>query len=231
MRIEHLDATDSLHLKVTGVYEPRETALVHRLLKPGMTFVDVGAHIGYYTTMAAELVGPTGRVYAFEPNPATAELLRKNTMRYGDVVHIVQAAASDKNGRGKLYLSRNNSGDHRSYARPGRESVDVDVVTLDAVLEGVVVDFIKMDAQGVEYDILRGAEATLRRSPRVDGLVEFRPRSMRPGVKPRMLIEQLHRMGFVLHTFRDAKLVPIGSDPRKWRRFHKNLFIRKRGGK
>lgn len=231
MTIQHLDKTDKfmMRLRKSGGYERHEFALVRKLLKPGQVFVDVGAHIGYYTTLAAELVGPTGRVYAFEPNPLNAKLLRKNTAKFGDVVRIVRAAASDHVGSGRLYLNHGNSGDHRLYECPGRKSIEVDVVTLDSVLDGVNVDFIKIDAQGVEPEILRGAEQTLMRSENMSGIVEYLPkRLVRRGVKRGQLLRQLHQMGFEIYTFRDQKLELITEDVGR-EVLYKNLFIKKRG--
>ena len=76
MTIQYLDRLDSLNLKVDGLYERFETDFVRRTLKPGQTFVDVGAHIGYYAALAAELVGPAGAVHAFEPCPELVKLRR-----------------------------------------------------------------------------------------------------------------------------------------------------------
>lgn len=61
-----------------GAYEPTETQLFELVLRPGMRFVDVGAHVGYYTTLGAKLVGSEGEVVAIEPAPANNALLRKN---------------------------------------------------------------------------------------------------------------------------------------------------------
>ncbi len=74
-----LDKLDTLELATREIYEPLETQLLLKRLKPGQTFVDIGANIGYYTLLAARQVGPAGRVYAFEPDEENFKLLQKNT--------------------------------------------------------------------------------------------------------------------------------------------------------
>jgi predicted methyltransferase len=59
-------------------YEPAITRLFQETLQPGMVVIDIGAHVGYYTLLAAKLVGPTGKIYAFEPEPGNNEALNKN---------------------------------------------------------------------------------------------------------------------------------------------------------
>src|SRR5690606_15185214 len=79
-------------------YEPHVTAEVRRLLQPGMTFVDVGANIGYFALLAASLVGAQGKVIAFEPNLENCELLRRSIAANGfdDFVHVHPYAVAEK---------------------------------------------------------------------------------------------------------------------------------------
>src|SRR6185436_6225769 len=82
---------------LVGIYEPQETWLVSRLLRPGMTAVDVGANWGYFTLLCAHLVGATGRVLSLEPDPRVFELLQEN-LALNDLPHVtplpLAAAAS-----------------------------------------------------------------------------------------------------------------------------------------
>src|SRR5207244_3754027 len=73
-----LDPIDTLGLSVRDVWEPLETKVVQNEVRRGSVVLDIGAHIGYYTLLMARLVGPQGRVFAFEPNPANYDLLRRN---------------------------------------------------------------------------------------------------------------------------------------------------------
>lgn len=221
MTIRYIDKTDKFMLGLYSeyVYERQEISLVRKLLKPGQVFVDVGAHIGYYTTLAAELVGPKGHVYAFEPNPRNANFLRKNTMQFGETIHIIEAAVSNYIGCGQLYLNPEHSGDHRIYESSGRESIDIDVMTLDSALEGVAIDFIKIDTQGAEKEVLMGAEKVIQGSSVMCGIVEFiRKRSG--------LIERLIHLGFDVFTFKEKNLVRLTGDVGN-KKIYKNLFIKK----
>src|SRR5262245_18954658 len=86
-------------------YEAETGEAVEQLLQPGMTVVDLGAHIGYFTLMSARLVGPNGRVYAFEPSPSSFLMLRKNISAngYDDRVSAVAEAVADAPGRARLH--------------------------------------------------------------------------------------------------------------------------------
>lgn len=180
--IINIDPQDSLHLRGgDGLYERFETSLVKRYLKPGGIFVDVGAHIGYYSVLAASIVGPGGGVYAYEPNPVNVALLRSNTERFEGIVRIRDCAVSDSPGRAKLYVSTINSGDHQLFQSAGREAVNVDVVSLDTdpALSSLQVNFLKIDVQGLEVSVLRGARETIARSPHLIGIVEYSPAHLR----------------------------------------------------
>lgn len=176
-QVTYLDEKDSLHLKKDGLYERFETTFVKRQLRAGQTFVDAGAHIGYYSALAASIVGPGGLVLAFEPDPTNLGLLRQNTERFGEIVQPREMALADKAGRATLYLSPENSGDNRLYRTAGWRDLEVDVTTIDErpELDGRAVDFLKMDIQGLELKALMGAKETIARSPRLVGIVEYWP--------------------------------------------------------
>lgn len=96
---------DPLSLRLSfllGQYEPETTSLLKGLFRPGCTFIDVGAHVGYYARLAAERVGASGRVIAIEPNPATFSLLSRNMASLTNST-LIEAAASDQEGIAVLY--------------------------------------------------------------------------------------------------------------------------------
>lgn len=142
-------------------YEP-ELAGLEKLLSPGKTFVDVGANFGIYTVVASKLVGSSGRVIAFEPAAHTCNVLRRNiALNSFKNVLTVSAAVSNKPGIGWLYYGtdpvRNSLGKDPCCEAGGEE---VAVVSLDNALReaGVEhVDVIKIDAEGAEELVLRGA--------------------------------------------------------------------------
>jgi len=164
-----------------GRYEEKTTQLVQRLIKPGMVVVDVGAHVGYYTLLAARAVGPFGKVYAFEPEPHNHALLLKNIElnRYGNIV-VEEKAVSCRNGRSTLYLTALDSGRHslHLHSSQGRGHIPVATMTLDGFFESEGwprVDLIKIDVEGSEKDVLDGMERLFQKSNALTMILEFNP--------------------------------------------------------
>jgi FkbM family methyltransferase len=153
--------------------------LVKQLLSPGDTFVDGGANVGLFSLVAAAQVGPSGKVIAYEPAPATAQLLRDNIRlsRY-DFVDIREEALSDEAGQASFVVFSGDaaglSGFSPSHANAGTQ-VTVPTVRLDDSLpDAAKVRVMKLDLEGAEYKALRGAERLLREvSP--DILLELEP--------------------------------------------------------
>ena len=163
-----------------GGFEPAERAFVGRFLRTGMTALDIGAHPGLYTLLASKRVGPSGRVYAFEPSPRERRALRWNLglNRCKNVV-IEEMALGNVEDEGNLYVvdgHETGCNSLRPPAVPGPTwGVPVRIGTLDQWLETKrvkTVDFIKMDVEGGELSALRGAERLLDRRPRPVILVE-----------------------------------------------------------
>lgn len=165
----------------TGIWDRPETAYLNRLLKPGMTAVDVGAHIGYFTVLFASKVGPSGQVLAFEPEPYNFKLLRKNVRQnHFKNVRAFNCALGSKTGRARLFLSPyENYGDHCLFER---ESTRVSIPIKTAVFDEIAlrcgirrIDVVKMDVQGYERQVLSGMSRLLAASPQVTVLTEFWP--------------------------------------------------------
>jgi FkbM family methyltransferase len=166
-------------IRARGTWEPELGEQLRRILRPGMTAVDVGGNIGYVALLMAELVGPRGSVYAVEPDPHNAEVLRRNAARTrGAPIKVVEAAAWSEPGRLKLGLHASNTGDHRIAGdETGRETVTVKAVRLDDVLP-TKIDLLLMDTQASEHVALQGARGLLERSRPVT-FVEFWPQGLR----------------------------------------------------
>ena len=196
-----LDTHDSLDLLGQERWEPLATSLVERYVGEGDTVVDVGAHIGYYTLLFAKLVGPAGRVLAFEPYPATHLLLQRNVGENGYANVVIQRqAVADVPGRMALHVSGADWG-HHLYG-PGNQTLEVDVVKLDdAIPPDAAVDFLKIDVEGAEAQVLRGMSELLRRSPRMKMLTEFWPAGLwRSGTDPGDYLRMLVANGFSLNN-------------------------------
>jgi FkbM family methyltransferase len=194
-----------------GVWEADVMKLLASKLRPGSVFVDVGAHVGFHTVLAAQLVGPTGKVFALEPAPWALELLRANLWRSGVDVDVLPVAASDTAGRVRLVLDAG----HRSGAHlsDSPEGVEVDAVPLDAALPGIVVDVLKLDVEGAEPLVLRGARAMLERSPRLLAVVEFRNEVHLSGESPAEVLAFYSSLGFEPCLLRrNGELVPASAD-------------------
>jgi len=229
-RLVRLDRLDSLNLAKSGIYEKFETSYVRKSVKPGMTFIDVGAHIGYYSTMAAALVKQTGTVHAFEPMPDNLAALRENAAQYRGTIHVHPVALSDACGRATLTLNPKNTGDNRLSPVEGWPMIEVETTTLDEALPDTVADFIKIDAQGSETAILRGAKALIERSPNLTGIIEYAPFLLGyAGSSGMELIALLRNYGFSVGMNKGSRIVPAKGEllPPHKRRFI-NIFIRRR---
>jgi FkbM family methyltransferase len=180
-----------------GLFEPEETSLVQEILRPGDVFVDVGAHVGWFATLAARRVGPAGRVLACEPYPPNAARLRQNLARNQcENVQIVGAAVGSVAGTLNL-AAGGDSGSVTALDWAQDDRISVPVLTLDDVTEGQEnIALIKVDVEGWEPHVLRGACSTLSRTQRV--LIEInRPALSKAGSSQDELVSLLRQSGFV----------------------------------
>jgi FkbM family methyltransferase len=191
-----------------GTYERREVEFLRRTLAPGSGFVDVGAHIGYFTTLAASLVGSGGRVIALEPTPQSAATLRQNVEAnaIAGAVTVIEAAASSEPGRANLNVS-DNSGMRNTLEEGTLEdsttSIEVDVTTVDAAVAAAgspSIDVIKMDVEGHERSVISGASVTLRDNPAVSVMFEVSGGSESRNTVSAGTISCLADLGFSFRT-------------------------------
>ncbi len=176
----------------------KERAIWRDFVKPGMTIVDIGANIGIYTQYLAAIAGRNGSVYAFEPSKVNCARLRGNVQSHHNVT-IVEAAVGERSGTAGLYLSDKTNVDHRMYdSGDGREKVNVALVKLDEYFPvGTRVDFIKIDVQGHEYSVLKGATRLFGDNPQIACLLEFWPFGLaKAGVKPADVLRFITGLGF-----------------------------------
>jgi FkbM family methyltransferase len=193
-----------------GEWEETETRLFSSFVKRGMTVVDVGANIGYYTLLAARLVGEEGKVFAFEPSPDNFALLKQNVEEngYKNVV-LIPKAVSDKTATARLLIDRASSGGHSLSAfRDSADFVEVETVSLDEYFDSRPerIDVLKIDAEGAEMAILNGMHRLLERNPDVTLLTEFFPRAIRAfGYPPEEYVRRLGAYGFEIYPIEEDR--------------------------
>jgi FkbM family methyltransferase len=201
----------------------KETAFLFGWLRPGMTAIDIGANLGVYSLPIARLVGPDGQVFAYEPATKTRRLLAISKAKNGvDNLHIIAAALSDGEREGHLVLEALSELNTLGGSGPGER---VRITSLDAEEKARnwgTIDFIKIDAEGEEERILKGATSFFaKRSP----LVMF---EVKAGDKwNENLSEAFVAMGFGLYRLLPGApvLVPVAEEPRDT--YELNLFAAK----
>jgi FkbM family methyltransferase len=162
------------HVFFFATYEPDVTALFRRVVKPGMTVLDVGANAGYFSLVAGDL---GASVHAFEPNPAIARMLRRSVALGNGDITVVDAACSDHRGELPLHLSEEGNTAISSLVREAgglsERNVVVPVVTLDDYIAGAQIspELVKIDAERHELEVIRGADRMLSEA-RPDLVVE-----------------------------------------------------------
>lgn len=225
---------------ITGNYEKETVKLAQQLVRPGMTVLDIGAHVGYYTRLFSKLVGDAGRVIAFEPHPLTFNVLCNNVRALRNVIPV-QVAVADQEGSATLFdfltgasesslrYDEHIRGWCRSHLsgrdRSPRVLRDFPVATyavrttmVDSYLAEVDierVDFIKMDIEGAEIGAIRGMKRTIQSSPRLSMIMEFNPRALQSfGVDPARALEELREIGFARMRIAEGNsgVTEVGND-------------------
>jgi FkbM family methyltransferase len=202
-------------IAVRRAYEPHVTAVMRALFAPGMTVVDIGANIGYYTLLAATRVGPTGRVIAIEPSAENCDLLRRSVAANGlRNVTIHPCAAADIDGVIGFHLSDSNGQirprDAGFAATANASGADgaaqgdrpVPARRLDALLaDEPRLDLIKMDIEGAEGRALAGMTGLLRRHHPLL-VTEFSPAALETisDLAPRQVLDALRDLGYNLRA-------------------------------
>jgi len=168
-------------------YEGAEASFLASFVKPGMMVLDIGAHRGFHTLRLSQSVGRNGRVVAIEPSPRDAQRLRLHLkINFCRNVEVVECAIGEQDGKADLYTVPTNS--VLNSLRPpdtelGSSPIEVRLRKLDSVLSETKigsVDFVKLDVEGGELYVLRGAGNLLERVPRPIILCEILEQRTRP---------------------------------------------------
>lgn len=199
-----------------GGYEREEIEFVRSVLKAGDTAIDAGGHIGFFTMQMAAMVGPTGAVYSFEPYGPNADLLERSIdeNRFEDRVTVQRAAVGATTGTATLTFpteTLNSGGAYllRAGTSPltGNQKADVPIVALDDVTLQGRVRLIKMDVEGAEPQVIRGA-ARLLAEHRPTILSELHPTQLHraSGVTADQFLDQMRAVGYRARTVDGAPL-------------------------
>ena len=183
--------------------EPRTIAAMKRLVRSGMTVFDVGANVGYYSLLAASLVGPSGHVHSFEPTPTVVRRLAENVAlnQFSSRVKINAVAVGSTCGKSDFHLSLDDSEANSMFASDQHlQSVCVPIVTLDGYVRDhdvARIDVMKVDIEGAELVALQGASELLRRETAPLLIVEFNPAALASsGAMPSQLKGEIERFGY-----------------------------------
>ena len=151
-------------------------------LQPESVVLDIGANFGLYTAISGSLMRDHGRLYSFEANPHTFDLLKRtlyaNRLAHQSNITAVNALVGETAGRGTLhYLPEYLGGATMTDIGQGGEakrSIELDMITIDEFLPaGLAIDLVKIDVEGHEPFVIRGMQKTIRRSPNIRIFIEF----------------------------------------------------------
>jgi len=210
------------HELMHGSFEDAEKRFVQKFLRPGMTVVDVGAHHGLYTLLAAKRVGRRGKVIAFEPSQRERRRLLRHVRLNGCWNVVVKGCAlGSEAGEADLFVVEGRQDWCNSLRPPAvneqTETIRVGVGRLDDAMHtlGVAeVDFLKLDAEGAELSVLEGAGELLRGASRPVILAEVQEIRTRPwGYRAGEIIEFLARENYCWFAVKaDGSLQPAATD-------------------
>lgn len=198
------------HLIMEGYWEKWVTETFRMTVEPGMTVCDIGANCGYYSLIAAQLVGPEGAVHAFEPNPFHHENFRKNKWINGYYhIQLHPVAVGDCNRQIVLYsperLSASASAleDVAKQLAPEDEiqKINVPCVRLNEYLPDLQADVIKLDIEGLEPTVLPDILNVMKRSKDPKLFMEYHPHSWEAqGYDCLKILDSITRAGYNIHV-------------------------------
>lgn len=200
------DQTLTPWLRDQGLWETAITRAIQRCTGPGMTVIDIGANVGYFTAVLALQVGPGGRVLALEPNPSAYALLVETIRRNGfRQVEPMQVGAWNASGAGLLSLRPQRLGDASLVLDWRGDHTQVPLARLDDLVSGWgQIDFVKIDVEGAEVHVLEGMHDTLLHVQEL--VVEY---GQGRGYDVRWLLSILSRAGFHFYgLLEDGGLLP-----------------------
>jgi len=163
-----------------GRYALARVSEIQGAVKEGDVVIDIGANVGYFTVLLANLVGPKGKVYAFEPDPRNFNLLQRSIESNG-YSHVIAEQKAVSNEAGEFLLYQTQSWAANALTRAEHVgTVKVQVITLDEFLSGEDhIDFVKMDMDGSEPLAIEGMAQLIQRSSNLRVLAEYQPGNLK----------------------------------------------------
>ena len=217
-----------------GFYEEGLTQMLLSNLGPGSVFFDVGAHFGYFTMVAAKVVGETGHVYSFEPSPTNFRILQTNTESKTNVSTNNMAVFSES---GELPFNEYGL-EHSAYSTaysprieagsgslPSPNVLSVPAISLDSYIErvGAKPDFIKIDAEGSELAILQGLDNSISRYHPVISLEVGDVQGCEAPFQSREVVRFLLERGYAAFNYDSGRIIP--HSPRAVYSYDNLLFV------
>lgn len=186
------DFSVSLDLFLYHTWEPETTQLFRQIIKRDMVVLDMGAYIGYFTLLFSGLVG-SGQVYAFEPQPANFDLLKKN-IELNNLKNVIPVNSAVSDSKTKLRFSSN----YASSSVSDKGDIEVDAIRIDDFLpKERKVDVVKLDVEGHELRALKGMERVLAANSDIKIVMEFgQLQQKEANVNPKDLLDFISERGF-----------------------------------
>ena len=209
--------TAAWSLLAYGFFEEGLTTMVLKHVGQGQVFYDIGAHFGYYTLLAHRLVGPGGQVHAFEPTPSTHAILQSNAAGRENVflngcATFCECTVLPFHDYGPTYSAYNSFRKARlgGLIRPPEPTtIDVQTTTVDEYVKSTQTapDFVKIDAESTEMEVLKGMEETLAKSRPIVSL-EVGDMDIPGAPRSRDTISHLLDRGYQAYEYQSGRIVP-----------------------
>jgi FkbM family methyltransferase len=224
------NSIDSIPYLLGRPIESHATFVFRCFLRPDAVVLDIGANFGLYSAIAGTAVHAKGRVFAFEGNPRTFDLLLRtlsaNHLLSRPVVWPFNLLVSDRGGRGTLYYDAKmlagatmtdiGESGARDFAKVGlrRQPVENEMTRIDSILPSdVVVDIAKIDVEGHEPFVIRGMANTIARSPGLRFIIEYNDQFLAPTIPAAQFLNEIRELGFrVCKIQRNLRLELLGPD-------------------